>query len=207
MMGMKSRIAPMLYIRDQLIYGLPAQINDLNMRVRLPDSAIIQTYRADTRLDYETIVLKEGQSKKWRGRTITMLGVDRVASHAQYSAREGVIAINAIVEFKSNDMHATARPLFFIRGNRPLNLKARIPDMGIHVRFTRIDPDREEFYFDVAYNDQIDQQVQVEIAERVPRDDFIVLEAIVFPGINLVWTGSLMMMFGLLLAAWRKRKS
>ena len=35
------------------------------------------------------------------------------------------------------------------------------------------------------------------IANEVPRSDFIVLEAILFPGINLFWLGSLMLLGGL----------
>jgi len=36
-----------------------------------------------------------------------------------------------------------------------------------------------------------------EIAEGKPRTEYIVMQAILFPGINLVWLGSIMMMLGL----------
>jgi cytochrome c-type biogenesis protein CcmF len=47
----------------------------------------------------------------------------------------------------------------------------------------------------------------VEIATDSLRYDYIVLEAKVFPGINLFWLGSTMMMLGLGLGLWPKLKS
>jgi cytochrome c-type biogenesis protein CcmF len=40
----------------------------------------------------------------------------------------------------------------------------------------------------------------------VPRTDYIVLEAIVFPGINLFWLGSVTMMIGLFVGMAERRK-
>jgi cytochrome c-type biogenesis protein CcmF len=46
--------------------------------------------------------------------------------------------------------------------------------------------------------------IPLEIAEDAARSDYIVLEAIIFPGINLVWLGSLMMLLGLAVGLWRR---
>ena len=40
-----------------------------------------------------------------------------------------------------------------------------------------------------------------------PRDDWIVLKVIEFPGINLFWLGSLLMVFGLALGSYARRKN
>jgi cytochrome c-type biogenesis protein CcmF len=42
----------------------------------------------------------------------------------------------------------------------------------------------------------------VGIAKDVPRDDYIILEATIFPGINLFWAGTMLMMAALFFAAW-----
>ena len=41
------------------------------------------------------------------------------------------------------------------------------------------------------------QELPVSIAENVGRSDYIVLQAIEFPGINYFWAGTILMMFGL----------
>ena len=46
--------------------------------------------------------------------------------------------------------------------------------------------------------------VPVELATNSLRSDYIVLEAIEFPGINLFWAGSVFMMIGLLLGMWNR---
>ena len=47
----------------------------------------------------------------------------------------------------------------------------------------------------------------IEVAENFAREDYIVLEAILFPGINFFWLGTLLMMFGLGLGAWQRRRT
>jgi cytochrome c-type biogenesis protein CcmF len=94
--------------------------------------------------------------------------------------------------------------LFYIRGKTPGHLKAYFPEIGLHIRFENIYPQSEEFDFSIALAPPA--AIPIEIAGDVPRTDIIVLQAIVFPGINLFWLGSLMMMSGLFLGMWRKRR-
>ena len=44
----------------------------------------------------------------------------------------------------------------------------------------------------------------LEIAEDAPRNDYIVLEAILFPGINLFWAGSLIMLMGMFIGMYKR---
>ncbi|NJN35432.1 MAG: hypothetical protein HC817_15420, partial [Saprospiraceae bacterium] len=55
----------------------------------------------------------------------------------------------------------------------------------------------QNFTIKIAERDPLSMKVPVSIAEGVERTDFIILEATVNPGINLVWAGSIMMMMGL----------
>ncbi len=56
------------------------------------------------------------------------------------------------------------------------------------------------------FPDHEEMKLPFEIADDVPRTDFIVLEAIVFPGINLFWLGSLMMLGGLAISMFYRRR-
>jgi cytochrome c-type biogenesis protein CcmF len=56
----------------------------------------------------------------------------------------------------------------------------------------------------VARSDEKTQLIPIEIAENVGRSDYIVLQAIVFPGINYFWIGTVLMMLGLTMSwIWR----
>jgi len=43
-------------------------------------------------------------------------------------------------------------------------------------------------------------KVIIEVRDKQPKRDYVVVQALVFPGIQLVWVGCTMMMFGLLLS-------
>jgi cytochrome c-type biogenesis protein CcmF len=84
-------------------------------------------------------------------------------------------------------------------------MKAYVPDLGVHMRLERIDPQKEEFHVYLAKL-QGETRLPLEIAEEVPRNDYIVLEAILFPGINLFWAGSLIMLLGMFLGMYKRLK-
>jgi cytochrome c-type biogenesis protein CcmF len=194
----------LIYLRENLVYGIPAQINDLNLRVRINQEAITAAYPRDDQLPYDQHRLKQGESVDVGEWHIRLLTIGREASHPHYIPAEDDIAVNAILEVSNGDTSFTAQPLFYIRGKTPGHLKAYFPEIGLHIRFENIYPQSEEFDFSIALAPPA--AIPIEIAGDVPRTDIIVLEAIVFPGINLFWLGSLMMMSGLFLGMWRKRR-
>lgn len=46
----------------------------------------------------------------------------------------------------------------------------------------------------------------VETAEREPLQDYVILKAIVFPYINLLWSGTIIMVIGFLLSIFQRNK-
>ncbi len=201
-------VHPTLFVRKGLLYGLSDQVNDYNLRVRLKASAIDTLLPVDDNLPYEPLVITQGGSIHWKDLLITMKGIDRHIDHPNYIAEEGDIAIQGIFEIKDKDgqIHI-ARPLYYIRDGRGLNMKAYVPDLALHLRIETIDPQKEEFHLEVAKS-MDDPKLAIEVAEKAPRNDYIVLEAILFPGINLFWSGSLIMLFGIFLGLYKRlRKS
>jgi cytochrome c-type biogenesis protein CcmF len=68
-----------------------------------------------------------------------------------------------------------------------------MPEAGIKLSFEGIDPEAESFNFRVV--------------EDAPKfNDFIVMKAIVFPGINILWIGCIIMGLGSFLAVWQRIK-
>ena len=70
----------------------------------------------------------------------------------------------------------------------------------MHFRVPRIDPATETVDIWVAQQETTLSDLPVQIAKKSFRTDYIVLEAIIFPGINLFWLGATMMMAGLFVA-------
>jgi cytochrome c-type biogenesis protein CcmF len=197
-------IHPTLFVRKGLLYGLSDQVNDYNLRVRLKASTIDSLLPLDDNLQYEPLVVSQGGSIHWKDLLITMTGIDKEIDHPNYKAEEGDIAIQGVFEVTGkNGITHEARPLYFIRDGRGLNMKAYIPDLAFHIRIETIDPKKEEFHLAVAKSME-DPKVAIEVAEKAPRNDYIVLEAILFPGINLFWAGSLIMLFGIFLGFYKR---
>ena len=85
----------------------------------------------------------------------------------------------------------TASPVFLIKGQTPYTKDATVDDLGLKFTFTRILPD--------------ENKIALEIAEKKSNSkDFVIMKAIIFPQINILWTGAILMIIGSLLTI-RKR--
>ncbi len=195
---------PTLLVRKGLLYGMSDQINDYNIRVRLQSTSMDSLVQMDDQLKYEPLIIHPGESKTWKGLNIKMIGVDKNVNHPNYTPEQGDIAIHSVLEITAqNGRTYTARPLYYIRDASPFNMKAYIPDLGLHVRLESIEPEKEEFYMLLAQPLK-NPKLAIEFAEGVPRNDFIVLKAILFPGINLFWAGCLIMLLGMVVGFWKR---
>jgi cytochrome c-type biogenesis protein CcmF len=198
---------PVLVLRGQLLYSFPVQLNYFSVKLKLPESIFERVFTPDSDLTYTNYTVKEGETFQYKDYTIQLAGFNRQPSHPRYSKAEGDIAVGAILSVTKNGRTPQAvEPLYYIRQNRPMNLKDQIQEWNFHVRFLSINPSTEEMSFDVAEGKPQAAKIPVEMAENSFRTDYVVLEAIVFPGINFFWVGSTLMMIGLLVNFIKKRK-
>lgn len=99
------------------------------------------------------------------------------------------IAIGAMFTLYDVDTKAhQLEPLFVLRDRQySFTVGDSISDLGIKITFDGIDPEAEKFKF--------------RLTEKPPEfKDFIVMKAIVFPGINILWIGIIIMGLGTLFA-------
>ena len=200
--------APMLYLRPgQGGFTLAANVGQLQLRIRLNEASMSKWMAMEEALQYQTFPMQEGGTAEYQGYTIRFKKANREVRHPGYAPAPNDIAVAAELEIKGPDGHtATASPVYLIRDNQPFSLKDEVPEWGLHLRFEHIDPRTATLSIGIAKADSAAQRIPVEIAENAPRSDYIVLEAIVFPGINLVWAGSILMLFGLALSLIRRLK-
>lgn len=117
---------------------------------------------------------------------------NQMPSHPQYQPQAGDIPVTALLNIHTVDSDSfwQARPLYFIRGNMQYDLPFEVKELGLSFRLSQMLPD--------------EKKMQIEVLDKNSRE-YVVLQALIFPGINLVWIGCIMMMLGLLMGMWQKR--
>ncbi|MDO8365796.1 MAG: cytochrome c biogenesis protein CcsA [Saprospiraceae bacterium] len=206
----KSYLAnPMLYLRPAKGgFSLHSDIGPLQMKVRLNEASMEHIFKAEDALKYTNFEVKEGSVFEFKGYKINFAQVIKNVEHPSYAPEPGDIAVAAGLEITAPDgQKAEAAPVYLIRNNQPFSLKDEATTMGLHFRFENIDPKAGVLTIGVADTPANQGGIPLEIAENASRSDYIVLEAIIFPGINLVWLGSIMMLLGLALSFWKRFKN
>ncbi len=208
-LGRRYTAEPMLAVRKGLyIYSYQDQINDLHLRFRLTEEGLQAIYPDENLLDYQTYTKRQGDNFEHDGYHIQIAGFDKNPQHASYIAKEGDVAVAVVLSVSTADGRSTTlRPIFLIRENRTYLIKDFDPLCGISAKFASVDPKEETIELQMASHQNQNPMFPIEIAEDVPRNDFIVLEAIEFPGINFFWLGCIMMMGGLGLGAYRRSRT
>lgn len=206
--GKTSKGNTAIGLNGNIVYKYPGVENSLGLKLR-PSEKLIENYLTpEDDLLYATMTFNEGETIDYNGMKIKLSGFDRNVDTVRYQAEANDIAIAGIVEVNNDGDLFNASPIFVIRGNEPMSIKDYIPELGLHIRLSKIDPQTKKFELKLAQDKRgSDNSIPLEIATNVPRTDYLILEAKIFPGINLFWLGSLMMMIGLLVAWIFKLKS
>jgi cytochrome c-type biogenesis protein CcmF len=194
-------VYPGLGVRDALIFTLPEVIDPIGIKLKLNEESFNDLFTEESDLQYESVNLKLGESIKIGDQIVTLDGFDRSPEHPNYEPKEGDIAVGAQMSvIRENQASVQVNPIYIIQDLQPFSIKDYNADLGMHVRFSHIEPSTGQMTFSIAYDKRNEEPIDLLIAEDVPRSDILIVQADVFPGINLVWLGTLMMLFGILLS-------
>jgi len=196
-------VEPAVGVRENLLYQYHAQINELRVKLKLNEQTFDNYFSTEDGLTYTNFEVTRGESFQYNGLGYTLKGFEQTVTNKNYQEQANDLTIQAIIV---DEQGHTLKPVYVIRNAKPFNLKAYVPETGVHARMININPTEELFSFSFATDDRSDKTVVIEIAEDVTRSDVIVLEALIFPGINLFWLGSLMMLAGFFFSLWSRRK-
>lgn len=206
--GKHSKGITAIGLNGNIVYKYPGVENALGLKLRPSETIIDRFLTPEENLKYSTITFNEGETLEYNGMKIKLSGFDRNIDSVRYTAEPDDIAIAGIVEVSNGGEQYKAKPIYVIRGNAPMSIKDYIPELGLHIRLSKIEPLTKKFELKLAQDTRNgDSKIPIDIASNVPRTDYLILEAKIFPGINLFWLGSLMMMIGLLVAWIFKFKS
>lgn len=108
-----------------------------------------------------------------------------IYEHPDYTYQDGDIPVTgslSIRDIRTGEAYPV-QTLYFIRGQRQYGLPTELPELGLDIKLTNILPKQEKVVFQVK--------------DKAPKRSYVVIQALIFPGINLVWIGCIMMMVGL----------
>jgi cytochrome c-type biogenesis protein CcmF len=133
-------------------------------------------------------LLKVGDTMFSSNSIIVLSGLDTHIDKVKYHLKSGDIAVGALLKVLDiNGKIYNAEPVYVISNDIGQSVDATIPAMGLKFSFPKVNPDSH--------------QVEIAVSEsKRSAKDFIVMEAIVFPYINILWFGCIIMVLGTVLA-------
>ncbi len=187
--------------RDNYYFSLPETQNDLAIKLRISPMSLETFYPSS--LEGDDLELKENQSGEVHGYQVRFIGFDKDPAPARYASQPDDVAVATRLEITNPAGEVDhAEPLFVIRKNQVFLVPDYIPGKALKVSCIKIDPQKESVLLRLYENKE--NTILLELAENAPRNDMIVVQSILFPGINLFWLGSLLMLGGVLLSGVRK---
>ena len=135
----------------------------------------------------KTFTLKRGDTIFTSNASLVFDSLSTHVDKAKYKLEEKDIAVQAF--FSVNDLKTSyvATPLYIIHNNTVQPLESKVEPLGLQLIFTKLNPE----------NGKIDISVQ---EKKSNIRDFIVMQAMIFPCINILWLGALIMAIGTLLS-------
>jgi cytochrome c-type biogenesis protein CcmF len=188
-------------LRDQNIYQLPSTVNDLGIRAKVDITLFERLFMPEKGMEYKDYVFKQGETHNIGKNKITLMAVNPNPQIKNFKLEKGDLAFSAELDINTEGvLNYKASPAYVIRGAQPIPLRDDVSELGLHFVISKVEPQTGSIHIKIAENNNKDLKVPISIAEGAPRSDFIVLEATVNPGINLVWLGCILMLTGLAMA-------
>jgi len=118
-------------------------------------------------------------------------GFNAQVKDPRYIAKEGDIAVSAkLALYDIKGLVKTMQPIYYIRDRYEYQVDDTLGAKYLYARLSKIIPEKNA--------------AEIMIRQTNPNSDFIVLKAIVFPFINVLWLGVIVMVFGFLLSMIRQ---
>lgn len=142
--------------------------------------------------DLKQAELRIGDTLVTKNCFVILKGINPNPIAAQYLPAPNDIAAGAQLQILDIDSKTyTAEPIYYIRNDAENHIDAQVPELGLDISFEKILPEQGK--------------IKLSVVETAVVDEFIILKAVVFPHINLVWLGSLVMVAGFLISMAHRR--
>jgi len=153
--------------------------------------------KESTQKDYEvidTINIKQGDTIVVAPYLVSLSEISNKVSQEKYNLQEGDLAVKALLTF--DDLHNNLNhfePVLVIRNNQLFYIHDENEDLGLRLSLIGVDP--------------INGKLKISIEkDKNKKEDFIIMKAAIFPYINVLWIGSILMILGTGMAIFQRIK-
>ncbi len=150
----------------------------------------------DFKMEYEEPVkrlFEPGDTIKFKDFLIHAQSVNTQPDQANVPVNNYDIATSLDLKIKKHRQEVDAKPLFIIKGGRVISPEKKFDEIGLKLQFSNVLPEKEKLELTLAKGEQ-------------PIKDYIIMKAIVFPYINFLWLGCVLMVIGMGIANFRRVK-
>jgi cytochrome c-type biogenesis protein CcmF len=183
-------------VTEQFILKPNAQINPKMGLVSSPDtrhylthdiftyitSTVDKSKNKDT-TSYQSKNVKVGDSIYFSNGYILFKGFETSVTNKNYTAQTGDIAVAANLEVHDlTGKTLSSKPIYVIRNQDEVLIEDTIKEYNLYTRLSKIHPD--------------DGTAVVEIKQPSAMNDYVIMKAILFPYINVLWIGTVIMIIG-----------
>jgi cytochrome c-type biogenesis protein CcmF len=151
---------------------------------------------ADDDKKYEAPVTYDvapGDTIPFREGYVRLKSISKVDHIQNIPITSGDVAIGAKLEVVSHGKTYTAEPVYMIKNGSAFDFARKVDEAGLKFRFSKVIPEKNKI--------QITLFQQPESQRK-----WIVMRAIQFPYINFLWSGTIIMVIGILLSIFRRNK-
>jgi cytochrome c-type biogenesis protein CcmF len=121
-------------------------------------------------------------------------GFAREVKNPNYKSAANDIAVGADLDVYTLELKKyQAQPVYYIRSNFEGMVEDTVKDLSLYLRFSKINPEEET--------------AELQFKQPAAKDDYIVMKAMVFPYINLLWIGTIIMVFGFAITIVKRRRA
>ncbi|WP_142685115.1 cytochrome c biogenesis protein CcsA [Chitinophaga polysaccharea] len=147
--------------------------------------------QADT-TPYVTHEMKQGDSVFFSKGFIVLKGLNTNPQSRNYVPQSGDLAVGAELEvYTQTDDHFKLQPIYFIRDSSyQYSVEDTLAPLNLNVRFSKIMP--------------AENKIELKIKEATSFNDYIVMKALIFPYINVLWLGIVVMIVGTAMSIYQK---
>jgi cytochrome c-type biogenesis protein CcmF len=136
----------------------------------------------------DTIPFREGR--------IILVALNKAAHVQNITLGPNDVALGAILKVESHGQIYSAEPVFMVKDNNGFDFARKVDDAGLKLRLTKITPNKDG-------SPKVEITVQEQPESKKP---YVVMRAIEFPYINFLWSGTVIMVIGILLSIFRRNK-
>ncbi len=144
--------------------------------------------------EFRPYTVKKGDSIFLASGYLVFEGLSSNVTNKNYrKGKKEEVAVEAqMTAYSMSGKLGQLNPVYAIDGNDVVTIPDTMRDLGISIMVNKIIPEQDA--------------VEMGIRQRAQQDDWIVMKAIVFPYIRILWTGIIVMCLGFFVSWWSRRK-